>query len=217
MKKMMKQYFYVWKKDYNFKTFTTSALSLIVGIAFAVYNGFLGLIYSSVWNASICVYYVLLAIVRGRIICAERKSDKRYGKKWKNYRKKVYFSTHIIIFLMNVSLIIPITVMIKGGRVYNHGMIPAITMATYTTYRIIMAILHYSKSRKIDNILIKELRTVSLIDTFVAILNLQNTMIIANAGEITESMRILSIISSTIIWLAILILSVFSYKRFSEL
>lgn len=151
MKKMMKQYFYVWKKDYNFKTFTTSALSLIVGIAFAVYNGFLGLIYSSVWNVSICVYYVLLAIVRGRIICAERKSDKRYGEKWKNYRKKVYFSTHIIIFLMNVSLIIPIAVMIKGGRAYNHGMIPAITMATYTTYRIVMAILHYSKSRKIDN------------------------------------------------------------------
>lgn len=91
-------------------------------------------------------------------------------------------------------------------------MIPAITMATYTTYRIVMAIMHYSKSRRIDNVLIKELRTANLIDTLVAVVTLQNTMIIASAGEITEKMRTLSIVSSTAIWLIIVLLSVLSFK-----
>ena len=116
------------------------------------------------------------------------------------------------MFLMNVSLIIPIVVMIMGDRAYNLGMIPAITMATYTTYRIVMAIIHYSKSRKIDNALVKELRTANLIDTLLAVLTLQNTMIIASAGEITVKMRTLSILSSTVIWLIIVLLSILSFR-----
>ncbi|MGN0432653.1 MAG: hypothetical protein ACI4EQ_09905 [Lachnospiraceae bacterium] len=211
MKVVIKRFLDVWKADYNFKTYATSTLSSLIGIAFTIYNGFLGFYYSSIWNCSICVYYILLAVVRGIIVGYQRKTYDISNESGRNHGRKIFYLTHIIMFLMNVSLIVPIAVMIKGGRAYNLGMIPAITMATYTTYRIVMAIMHYSKSRKIDNALVKELRTTNLIDTLVAVLTLQNTMIIASAGEITEEMRILSIISSTVIWLSIVTLSVLSF------
>ncbi|MGN0537442.1 MAG: hypothetical protein ACI4M3_05655 [Acutalibacteraceae bacterium] len=212
MKGAIKQFWESWKADYNFKTFVTSALSLLIGIAFTIYNGFLGFYYSSIWNGSICVYYILLAVIRGILVVYQRKIYDMPDKSGSKHGRKIFYLTHIIMFLMNVSLIIPIIVMIKGDRTYNLGMIPAIAIATYTTYRIVMAIIHYSKSRKIDNVLIKELRTANLIDTLVAVLTLQNTMIIASEGEITEKMRTLSIVSSTAIWLVIVILSILSFR-----
>lgn len=212
MKDAIRQFWEAWKADYNFKTFATSALSGLIGIAFTIYNGFLGFYYSSIWNGSICVYYIFLALMRGILVGYQRKIYNMSDKSRHSQGRKIFCLTHIIMFLMNVSLIIPIVVMIRGERTYNLGMIPAITMATYTTYRIVMAIFHYSKSRKMDNVLIKELRTANLIDTLVAVLTLQNTLIIASAGEITEKMRTLSIVSSTAIWMIIVMLSILSFK-----
>jgi hypothetical protein len=68
------------------------------------------------------------------------------------------------------------------------------------------------KSRKNDNPLVSQLRTFNLIDSLVALLTLQNTMIIANEGEIAGGMKCLSIISSAIIWLLIVVVSVRSFK-----
>lgn len=181
-----------------------TSLSFPAGIAFAVYNGFLGFYYSCVWNSSICIYYVLLSVVRGIIAVYRKKAD---GNRCV---KKIYLVTHIILFMMNLSLIIPIAVMIRGDRPYNLGMIPAITMAVYTTYRIVMAVMNYSKSGKNENIQERQLGTANLIDALVAVLTLQNTMIIASDGEITQEMRILSIVSSTAIWLVIMALTVLS-------
>lgn len=212
MKKLIKDFFDVWNTDFNFKTFTSSALSSLLGLAFTIYNCFLGIYYSSIWNGTICIYYVLLAVVRGIIVSSQRKTDARHDKSGTEHRRKIHFVTHIIIFIMNVSLIVPIATMINGDRTYDWGMIPAISIATYTTFRIVMAITHYSKSRKTDNILVKELRTVDFIDTLVAVLTLQNTMIIASAGKIAGNMKILSIITSTAIWLFIVTLSIISFS-----
>jgi uncharacterized membrane protein len=173
-----------------------------------VYNGFLGIYYRSIWNGTICVYYILLATVRGIIVNKQRE---KYAKNDK-LEKIVHCVTNCIMFVMNVSLIVPILAMIKGERKYDWGLIPAIAIASYTFYRITMAIIHYVKSRKNDNSLVRQLRTFNLIDSLVALLTLQNTMIIANEGEIAGEMKSLSIISSAIIWLVIVLVSVRSFK-----
>lgn len=213
MKELIKQFLKICKVDYNFKTFTSTALSLIIGLEFSIYNGFLGIKYISIWNLTICIYYVLLTIVRGIIVNSQRKTDSVHNEFEKEHRKKIYIATHIILFVMNMYLIVPIATMINGDRIYNWGLIPAIAMAAYKTYRIVIAIMNYSKSRKTDNVFVRELRTANLIDTLVAVLTLQNTMIIVNEGEIAGNMKNLSIISSASIWLIIVALSVLSFRR----
>lgn len=210
MKEKIKQFLNICKLDYTFKTFISSAVSSLVGFLFAIFNGALGLYYQSVWNGAICIYYVLLAVVRGIIVKpvkAHHIRDKERGKE----HRRIFFRIHIIMLIMNLSLLVPIAVMINGERTYNLGLIPAITIACYTTYRIVMAVIHYEKSKKKNNLSVKVLRTINLIDAFVAILTLQNTMIIANSGEIAGSMKVLSIVSSTAIWLCIVALTIKSF------
>jgi hypothetical protein len=206
---MIKNFFNVWNTDYYFKTFTLSAISVLIGVAFTIYNGFLGIYYQSIWNGSICVYYILLAVIRGIIVQSQ--------KVWNidEYRlKKLHLVTHIMMLALNISLIVPIIVMVRGERTYNWGLIPAITIATYTLYQVIMAIMHYLKSKKMNNPLVHQLRTSNLINALVAVLTLQNTMIIANSGEIAGDMKLLSILSSAIIWLIIVYLSIRSFQYF---
>ena len=73
MKKIIMGFIDMWKADYQFKTLATSTFSALVGLGFTVFNVVLGIVYKSVWNISISVYYVLLAIVRGIVVHSQRK------------------------------------------------------------------------------------------------------------------------------------------------
>lgn len=216
MKKMLK-WLKEWRKsDYGFKTIALSTASAVIGLAFTVYNGFLGIYYSSVWNGAICVYYILLAIVRGIVVNGQVKVQSRTYDSRK-YIGRIYLLSHIILLAINIALIVPIAVMIKGDRVFNLGLIPAITIAAYTTYRVTMAIINFRKSRKSKSPFIRELRNINLIDALVSVLLLQNTLIMVNEGGMTEDMAVLSIVSSTAIWVLIGVTCVVSFTRIREI
>ena len=114
------------------------------------------------------------------------------------------------MIFMDMCLIAPIAYMVIGERSYVYGLIPAIAMAAYTTYRITMGIINLGKSRKQENILIKELRTVDLQDSLVAVLTLQNALIIANGSDM-QAMLALTAWTSAGIWLMIVIFTVKSF------
>ena len=42
-----------FKTEYDFKTFVTSFISLVVTVIFAVYNGFLGIYHASLWHGTL--------------------------------------------------------------------------------------------------------------------------------------------------------------------
>lgn len=199
------------RENYIFKTLSSAFISTAIGIAFTIFNGVLGVIYHSVWNISICIYYILLTLIRAIILISQRKGSTKLQKKTHSLAKRVCVGTHILLFLMDIALIAPIAYMIKGERSYNYGLIPAIAMAAYTTYRITLAIYHMVKSKRTKNILVKELRTIAMQDALVSVLALQNALIIANNGSNEESMKTLMICSSTGIWILIVLLSIRSF------
>ena len=91
------------------------------------------------------------------------------------------------------------------------GLIPAIAMAAYTTYKITMASIHIRKQKgsRCSNILISELRTINFIDALVSILTLQNTLIMVNQTKSSvEDMTTLSAVSSAGIYIVILFTTV---------
>lgn len=107
---------------------------------------------------------------------------------------------------MNLSLPLPIALMATLKKPVNMGLIPAITMAVYTTYKTIIASVYIRREKRIKsgNILITELRTVNFIDAMLSILTLQNTLIMVNKSPLEEnSMFSLSVFSSAAIYILI--------------
>lgn len=207
MNDSFKRYAERWKKDFNFKTLINAAGSFFITTAFALYNGFLGIYYRSVWNGCICVYYILLAVTRGIIPITEKKNLSR-AEKADAYRKRTFKITSVVILLMNLALVVPISLMVLDSRPVNMGLIPAIAMAAYTTYKVVIASVNIKRMKRSSNILVRELRTINFIDALVSVLTLQNTLIIVNRTEETGDMFVLTAVSSAAIYLVILALSV---------
>ena len=195
-----------YRTDYEFRTFSGAWLSLAITVLFAAYNGFLGIWLSSLWHGSIAGYYIILAVIRGIILLSERKIRTQENRN--KARLRTFRISSGFLLLLNVALICPIVLMVKFEKPVNIGKIPAIAMAAYTTYKIIMASVNFGskKKRSSGNILISELRTISLIDALVSVLSLQNTLIMVM--DSADSMLTLSAVTSGAIYTLVLITSV---------
>lgn len=203
-----------WKRDYSFKTLSSALFSLAATTLFALYNGYLGLSLPSVWHGSICVFYLLLVIIRGLILLAEKKARAKDGGD--SLRRRSFIVSSAMLLLLNLALIIPISMMVLLEKPVSMGLIPAIAMAAYTTYKLTMASIHISARRRgrQSNVLIAQLRTINFIDALVSVLTLQNTLIMVNGSpEEFHDMRVLSAISGAAIYLAIVSISVYSLVK----
>lgn len=195
----------MWRHDYSVKTFINSSLSLLITAAFALYNEFLGIIRQSLWHGSIAVYYIFLVVIRAIILGKEREYHKKKNDCVSN-RRTTFIITSVILLMLSLALSIPISLMVLMKKPVNVGMIPAIAMAAYTTYKIIMASVNLKKRKRSSNILVKELRAINFIDALVSILTLQNTLITVFSGDGAERMLTLTSVTSAAILSAIVVL-----------
>lgn len=206
-----KQFYARWKSDYDFKTVTASLGSLAVTVIFALYNGFLGVHHASLWHGTICAYYLVLSILRGFIVLSEKKIKGPEGAA--RARNKIYLISAVLLFILNLSLVVPVSLLVLLQKPVELSLIPAIAMAAYTTYKIVMASVNLKKRKKSENRLVRLLRTINFIDALVSILTLQNTLIMENMHGEGNQMLTLSAVTSAVIMLTVLVLSVAAIRK----
>ncbi len=209
----LRSLFYKWKSDYNFKTLTNSVGSLAITTVFAIYNGYLGIRALSLWHGSICVYYILLVIIRGTILLTERRSARLSRETALACRRRAFLFTSIALLVLNLALIAPISLMVQMKRPVAMGLIPAISMAAYATWKIIMASVNLKRKSISGAPLVRELRTINFIDALVSILTLQNTLIMVNQGGDDRSMLKLTAAVSAGVLLCILAVTILNLCR----
>lgn len=198
-----------WKSEYEFKTVINSSVSFLITFVFALYNAFLGIRYGIIWNLSISVYYTFLVVIRGIII----RQEHLFLTKSVDNRQRIHTIASIMLILMNLALIMPITLMVINKKNVSTGMIPAISIAAYTTFKITMASINLRKSKKSDDLLIKDLRNINFIDALVSVLTLQNTLISVKGENSRPEMFRLSAVSSSIGLAVIIILTIRNLVR----
>ena len=201
----VKRFLSRWKAEYDFKTYITATGSLAVTLLFALYNGFLGIYHASLWHGTICVYYILLTLLRGLIIFAAKKIDQ--GEAQESARNSAFLAVSFLLLILNISLVVPISIMVRQQRPVSMTLIPAITMAAYTTYKLIMASANLRKRKTSSDSLVWLLRTISFIDALVSILTLQNTLIMVHSNGVDMGMLPFTATTSAFVWTAVLVLS----------
>ena len=202
----VKHFFERRKTDYDFKTVTAALGSLVVTALFALYNGFLGVYHSSLWNGSICVYYMVLVGLRTMIIAARKNEDRRTEPEFA--QTKVYVASAALFLFLNVCLVVSVSLMVVRQKPVDMTLIPAIAMAAYTTYKVVMASVNLKRRKRSSNRLVRLLRTISFIDALVSVLSLQNTLIMVNMKGDGPEMLTLTAVTSAAIMLVVLALSI---------
>lgn len=190
-----------YSNDYEYRFIVNTIVSFVLTILFALYNALIGFYYKTQFNISISIYYFLLVIIRIVAFIDERK-ERKYNQ---NYKSLNIVQT-IIMFFMNISLFAPITIMVIGKKIVNYGTISAITIATFTTYKIVSTIVAYFKKKKYTIRNIKMFKTIKLQEALLAILTLQNTLVMTfNKGSFDSMKSLITISSFFIVGLMIFI------------
>lgn len=200
-----------WREDYIGQTFISAAASLGVTVLFALYHGYLSLCYTSAWHGSIGIFHLLLMVIRGTVLLTQERNRSRPVVEQNRCRLRTFRISSVLLLVMDVALIWPISMMVTLDKPVSMGLIPAIAMATYTTWKVTMASIHMGRQRRRGggNILVAELRTVNFIDALVAILTLQNTLIMVTGTTTGENNTFpLSAASSAVIYAMIVAITV---------
>lgn len=159
--------------DYGYRTVALSIISLAINVAYAVYQGVLGIVFRSAWYGLFAGYYMVLSALRAVIIfLGTRKFAKKVSGGY-----KVYLACGGMFLILSVSLATLAGYLITSGSTVHSGEITVISMAAYAFYKIIAAAIHIIKNRKYGSFSLQALRNISFADAVVSIFALQISMV----------------------------------------
>lgn len=170
----------------RYRIIFTASVSLIINIAYAFYNGILGIVYASFWFLAMFAYYTLLSVMRFSAVLYEYK-NKRHNEKF------VMRFIGIMLIIMSFVLSGSVYYSIANDVANKNNKIVMITIATYTFYKIIMAIINLVKTKKYKSFLLITIRNIALADAAVSIFSLKRSMLVSFEGMTSENIRIMNI------------------------
>ena len=186
-------------------------VSAMVALAFAVYNGYLGIAHEYIFGVSIAVYFAVLSAIYFILVDGEMLSGKVGAKQNTHVRK--YIVATALLLAVDVLLVGPITLMVLQRRQFNLGMIASITVATYATYKVSSAVANYVKTRNYFDVRTVSVRSVKLVDAMVSLLTLQNTLIVAKGSSAEQSTFVLTSWTSLALYVAIVTVSLMGFRH----
>ena len=205
-------------EDYRFRTILTTMPSFMINVAYTIYNGVIGIMNQSSWFITMAVYYSLLGIMRYCAVHTERKISRLEDHEL--IRKKelaVIKIDGILLLLLNLALSGVVLLTIAEGTAKAYSDIMAISIAAYTFYKIIMAVIHMVKVRKMESPILITIRNIGVADALVSMLTLQMTMLVSFQGTDSLDMNRMNGITGLAVCLLISALGIsmiyYAFKR----
>ena len=165
-------------KNYGFRTLVFSAGSMLLTVAYAVYNGVIALMrYLPVWYGALAGYYILLACMRGGILLYHGKRHTKRRERDETVEVKKYRNSGILLIVLIVSLSAAILQMVRADAGFTRPGLMIYVAATYTFIKITTAIVNFVRAKRQTDYTVEALRNVNAADAAVSVLSLQTAML----------------------------------------
>ncbi len=165
-------------RDFEFRTALAASFSLILNIAFAAFNIYMGYKTESVWFNALAIYYLLLSFIRLGILLKSRSISKRETAENRERAEwKIYRLCGIILCAMALPLAVIVLMMVFVGRSNEYGEIMIFVVATYTFINISAAIVNMVRAARTQEPVVVSLRNIGHADSLVSLLSLQGALL----------------------------------------
>lgn len=214
-------------KDARLRTVLTTLPGMGLNLIYAVFNGIVGIVNHSAWCGSLSAYYILLCVMRllsvsyaGKIYSEKRKWKKLQSNQKDEQKKdnsikmytlrswRVYHNCGIMLSVTSIALGGAVIMLVsgEGGKTYPGIMIYAV--ATYTFYKMVMAVRNMIMARKGDSALLSTLRNISYADALVSMLSLQTALFAAFGQDSEEMIPLMNALTGAAVCLMIFALGI---------
>jgi len=215
--------------DTRLRTVLMTLPGMGLNLIYALFNGVIGVLSHSAWYGSLSAYYLLLCIMRflavsyaGRVYevkvpwrrkeashpDAPSKEEQLEIRAWKVHR-----NCGVLFCMISIALGGAVIVLVsgEGGKSYPGLMIYAV--ATYTFYKLGMAIRNMIRARKEKSLLLVTLRDISYADALVSLLSLQTALFAAFGQDSGAFVPLMNALTGAGVCLMILALGIYMIHK----
>jgi hypothetical protein len=168
-------------ESFNFRTVVTAVGYFLMGVAYSLFNGVLGIVYGSIWYGALAGYYIILTLARGGVVSFHYKRGSEEG--FEERSVLAYKRCGVLLLLLNIALSSAIAQMIFDDRGFVYPGWIVIAYAAYAFYKITMAIINLVKAKTSEAYTVKAIRCINLVDAAVSILALQTALLYAYSPD----------------------------------
>lgn len=192
-------------REQRYRMVSAAACGFSVNLVYALYHGALGIANRSLWFITMCAHYTILSTMRFSAVLCERKNNSTDSLDTEYFVMKL---SGILLAVLSFILTGVIYISLTENIVTKYNPVIMITIATYTFYKITMAIMRAVKQRKNPSPLLATIRSIGYADVAVSVLTLQRSMF-ASFGSIGDfSAHIMDILTGAAVCLFVFMLGV---------
>lgn len=174
--------------DVSFGMHLSLRKSLALNFCYAAMKLALGIYYQSVWFATLAVYYLLLAVVRLRLV--RYSGRKEFGAdlpaEWRQYR----FCGGVLL-LLNLALGGVVMLVVYRNERFHYAGYLIYVMAMYAFYCMVMAVRNVVRYRKFHSPVMSAAKALNFATALVSMLALETAMLEQFGENDGESFRVI--------------------------
>lgn len=187
----------------RYRIILSATLAFAFNLLYAIYHCVLGILNLSFWFIAMCAFYGILAIMRFTAILCERNHQKLPDNVTELFVMKL---SGVLLVTLSIVLATVSYISLSQNIAAKHGEIIMITIATYTFYKITMAIVKAVKQHKNPSPLLKTIRNIGYAEVAASILTLQRSMLASFGSMSAGNIRFMNAVTGAAVCLFVLIL-----------
>ena len=197
-------------REQRFRAVFSAAMGLLVNVLYAFYHAALGVINQSLWFVAMFAYYAILSSMRFSVVLCE------WGRKPSACKGIEYFAAKLcggLLVLLSLILTGVVYISLFQNVAVKHHEIVMITIATYTFYKITVAVIRAIKQRKNTAPLLAVIRTIGYAEVAASILTLQRSMLRSFGSMDSGDIALMNGLTGISVCLFIMLLGFFTILR----
>ena len=187
----------------RYRIILSATLAFAFNLLYAIYHCVLGILNLSFWFIAMCAFYGILAIMRFSAVLCERNHQKSPDNDTELFVMKL---SGILLVILSIVLATVSYISLSQNIAAKHGEIIMITIATYTFYKITMAIVKAVKQHKNTSPLLKTIRNIGYAEVAASILTLQRSMLASFGTMSAGNIHFMNAVTGAAVCLFVLIL-----------
>ena len=189
----------------RYRMILSAAIALTFNLLYALYHCVLGIMNLSLWFISMCAFYGILATMRFSAVLCERKNQDLSSNDTERFVMKL---SGILLAALSFVLAVVSYISLSQNIATKHDKIIMITVATYTFYKIAMAVVRAVKQHKNPSPLLKTIRNIGYAEVAASILTLQRSMLVSFGPMDGGQVHLMNSITGAVVCLFVLILGI---------
>lgn len=187
----------------RYRIVLSAAVAFASNLLYALYHCVLGIINRSLWFISMCAFYGILATVRFSAVLCERNHNELSSNDTEIFVMKF---SGILLAALSFVLATVNYISLSQNIATKHEEIIMITIAAYTFYKIILAIVNAVKQHKNPSPLLRAIRSIRYAEVAASVLTLQRSMLVSFGSMESKKIRFMNAMTGAAVCVFVLVL-----------